>query len=53
MEKIPIRRLALHEAANETEEVYTCDRQGMVKVTLINHATGTPEILSTPAWFLN
>ena len=40
VEKIPIRRLAPLEAANETEEVYTCDRQGMVKVTLINHATG-------------
>ncbi len=40
VEKIPTRRLAPHEATSETEEMYICDRQGMVKVTLMNHATG-------------
>ena len=40
VEKIPIRRLAPEEASTETEEIYTCDRQGMVKVTLLNHTTG-------------
>lgn len=40
VEKIPIRRLDPHGAAIEAEEIYTCDRQGMVKVTLINNATG-------------
>jgi hypothetical protein len=40
VEKIPIRRLDPHGAAIQAEEIYTCDRQGMVKVTLINHATG-------------
>jgi molecular chaperone DnaK (HSP70) len=40
VEKIPIRRLAPEEASTETEEIYTCDRQGMVKVTLLNHMTG-------------
>jgi molecular chaperone DnaK (HSP70) len=40
VEKIPIRRLDLHGVAIQAEEIYTCDRQGMVKVTLINHATG-------------
>jgi len=38
--RIPIRRLDPHGAAIEAEEIYTCDRQGMVKATLINHATG-------------
>jgi len=40
VEKIPIQRLDPHGAAIEAEEIYTCDRQGMVKVTLINNATG-------------
>jgi molecular chaperone DnaK (HSP70) len=40
VEKIPIRRLDPHEASIEAEEIYTCDRQGVVKATLINHATG-------------
>ena len=38
--KIPIRRLDPNGVAIATEEIYTCDRQGMVKVTLMNHATG-------------
>jgi len=40
VEKIPIRRLAPEEASSEAEEIYTCDRLGMVKVTLLNHTTG-------------
>jgi molecular chaperone DnaK (HSP70) len=39
-EKIPIRRLDPLPAGLEAEEIYTCDRQGAVKVILINHATG-------------
>jgi len=40
VEKVPIRRLDPQGAVIEAEEIYTCDRQGMVKVTLLNHATG-------------
>jgi molecular chaperone DnaK (HSP70) len=37
-EKIPIQRLESPKEG-EAEEIYTCDSQGIVKVTLINHAT--------------
>jgi molecular chaperone DnaK len=38
-EKTPIRRFESPREV-QAEEVYTCDSQGMVKVTLINHSTG-------------
>ncbi len=38
-EKIPIERLGTQEGV-EAEEIYSCDNQGIVKVTLINHTTG-------------
>ncbi len=37
-EKIPIQRFESPRKV-QAEEIYTCDSQGMVKVTLINHAT--------------
>lgn len=38
-EKIPIQRFDSPRDI-QAEEIYTCDSQGMVKVTLINHTTG-------------
>jgi molecular chaperone DnaK (HSP70) len=38
-EKIPIRRFEDPREV-EVEEIYSCDSQGMVKVTLINHTSG-------------
>jgi molecular chaperone DnaK (HSP70) len=38
-EKVPVKRLGTQEAV-WVEEVYTCDHQGIVQVTLINHTTG-------------
>jgi len=39
LEKIPIQRCE-DQRDVEVEEIYTCDSQGIVKVTLINHTTG-------------
>jgi molecular chaperone DnaK (HSP70) len=38
-EKIPVQRF-ITPGDVEAEEIYSCDTQGMVKVTLINHTTG-------------
>ncbi len=38
-ETMPIQRLGIQEDV-EAEEIYTCDSQGMVRVTLVNHTTG-------------
>jgi hypothetical protein len=40
LERIPIRRLEPDGGTIEAEETYTCDSHGIVKVTLINYATG-------------
>jgi molecular chaperone DnaK (HSP70) len=40
LERIPIQRLEPDRGAIEAEETYTCDSHGIVKVTLINYATG-------------
>ena len=38
-EGTPVQRFA-HPREVQAEEIYTCDSQGIVKVTLINHTTG-------------
>ena len=37
---MPIQRFDQNLEPIQAEEIYTCDSQGIVKVTIINHATG-------------